>query len=517
MRPRFVLICHDGQVLNSSGLARWLASFTDLAGIILIREQPARLWKRIRREIRRVGWLRFADVLAFRLYYRLRLAARDREGEYEILQQLEDKYPPLPPSTRMLITASPNSKEGEDFLRELQPEIVVARCKSILSERIFRLAPRGVFVMHPGICPEYRNAHGCFWALAQRDLDTVGMTLLRIDAGVDTGPVYGYYRCEFDELQESHIQILRRVVFDNLDVLESKFREILAGTAETIDTSGRASQTWGQPWLSAYTRWKRAARKKTALLYHDVVPGDRFELSGFQGPGPNVYKLEPSEFRRHLDAIAQATRPGAAPLLTFDDGGASAFSPVAGLLEEFGWRGHFFITTDRIGTPGFLDERQIVALRRRGHIIGSHTCSHPARIVACPPDQLAREWGESARTLERILGEPVTAASIPAGYYSREIAVAAAQAGIKLLYTSEPVVSTHIVDGCTIAGRFSVQRGASANWVAAVVSGHVRPRLERYLFWNAKKLAKAIVGPAWLSLRRSVLTARSQGRASTSR
>ena len=40
----------------------------------------------------------------------------------------------------------------------------------------------GTFVMHPGICPEYRNAHGCFWALANRDLARVGMTLLRADA-----------------------------------------------------------------------------------------------------------------------------------------------------------------------------------------------------------------------------------------------------------------------------------------------------------------------------------------------
>ena len=47
--------------------------------------------------------------------------------------------------------------------------------------------------MHPGICPEYRNAHGCFWALANRDLNKVGMTLLRIDKGVDTGPTFGYY------------------------------------------------------------------------------------------------------------------------------------------------------------------------------------------------------------------------------------------------------------------------------------------------------------------------------------
>ena len=517
MRPRFVLICHDGNPLNSSGLARWLASFTELAGMIVIREEPARLRNRARREIRRVGLWRFLDVLAFRLYSRVRLAAQDRAAESELLRRLEENYPTLPASTRILVTASPNSKEAEEFLRELRPEIVVARCKSLLSERIFTLASRGAFVMHPGICPEYRNAHGCFWALAGRDLANVGMTLLRVDAGVDTGPVYGYYRCAFDERRESHTQIQRRVVFENLEALEAKFREILTETAATIDTAGRPSQTWGQPWLSAYVRWKRAARKNTALLYHDVVPGGRFESSGFQGPGPNVYKLDQDEFRRHLEAIARVTGGVAAPLLTFDDGGTSAFAPVSEMLEEFGWRGHFFITTDRIGTPGFLNERQIAALRKRGHTIGSHSCSHPARMIACTAEQLAREWKESVRRLERILGEPVIAASIPAGYYSRNIALAAARAGIKLLFTSEPVTTTRMVEDCTVAGRFSIHRGVSADWVAAVVAGRIRPRLQRYLFWNGKKLAKRFAGTAWLSLRRSVLTARAQGRASTSR
>ena len=70
----------------------------------------------------------------------------------------------------------------------------------ILKRTIFEIPRAGTFVLHPGICPEYRNAHGCFWALANRDLDRVGMTLLRVDAGIDTGPVYLHGTCDFDEV-----------------------------------------------------------------------------------------------------------------------------------------------------------------------------------------------------------------------------------------------------------------------------------------------------------------------------
>ncbi len=259
--PRSVLICHHDEPLNRFGLARWLASFTALAAIIVVREPRARLRQRIRRELKRVGLLRFLDVLAFRAYYKLALARADAAWTAATLNALVERYAGVPASCRILDTPTPNSAEALRLLEELQPDLVLARCKNILRQQVFETARIGTFVMHPGICPEYRNAHGCFWALAGRDLANVGMTLLRIDAGVDTGPVYGYYRCRFDERRESHIVIQSRVVFDNLDALRARFEEILAGSARTIDTAGRRSRAWGQPWLTSYLRWKRAARR----------------------------------------------------------------------------------------------------------------------------------------------------------------------------------------------------------------------------------------------------------------
>jgi Formyl transferase len=258
---RSVLICHDDEPLNRLALPRWLASFTDLAGIVVIHEPGARLRRRIRREVARVGIWRFLDVVLFRIYTRLLLVRDYRRWRDDLLARLAVTYPEIPASTRVLMTTSPNSREAEALLRETQPDFVIARCKNIISERVFRLPPRGVFVMHPGICPEYRNAHGCFWALANRDMNNVGMTLLKIDAGVDTGPVYGYFRSNYDEVHESHLAIQDRAVFDNLEGIKRKLEQVLEGVARPIDTSGRKSEAWGQPWLSAYLRWKRAAAR----------------------------------------------------------------------------------------------------------------------------------------------------------------------------------------------------------------------------------------------------------------
>ena len=258
---RVVLICHHDAPLHHDGVARWIASWATLSGIVVIKEPAVVLRRRLRREWRRVGSLRLLDVFAFRLFYRLSIASRDQAWTGDQLRQLRNRYSDLPAGTRTIEVPSPASKESQAFIEAANPDIVIALCKSILPERVFAIPRFGTFVFHPGICPEYRNAHGCFWALASRDLDRVGLTLLRIDAGVDTGPVYGYFTYKFDERSESHIRIQQRMLFENLDAIRDRLLEAASGEASAIDTTGRKSAVWGQPWLTAYARWKSAAKK----------------------------------------------------------------------------------------------------------------------------------------------------------------------------------------------------------------------------------------------------------------
>lgn len=260
-----------------------------------------------------------------------------------------------------------------------------------------------------------------------------------------------------------------------------------------------------------------------ALLYHDVVPDNRYELSGFQSPDADIYKLSRAEFARHLEAIGESvSRPlvrsaalleGAslATMITFDDGGASASAYVADMLESRSWPGHFFVTTNYIGTPGFLTPSELRDLHTRGHVIGSHSASHPARMAACTTKQLDEEWTISVRLLEDLLGVPVRTASVPGGFYSRAVAESAASAGVQVLFNSEPVTRVHEVDGCLVVGRFGVQQGVPASWAAAVVRNERMPRAMRYLHWNGKKLLKKAGGELWLEARRRVIAARTRG------
>ena len=94
---------------------------------------------------------------------------------------------------------------------------------------------------------------------------------------------------------------------------------------------------------------------------------------------------------------AQALDPSSW-LITFDDGGVSALQTTADLLEKYGWRGVFFVTTDRIGTPTFLNADHVRELHRRGHVIGSHSCSHPERMSCCGPEQTVGRMEAQSRS-----------------------------------------------------------------------------------------------------------------------
>jgi hypothetical protein len=260
------------------------------------------------------------------------------------------------------------------------------------------------------------------------------------------------------------------------------------------------------------------------LLFHDVVPEGEWSSSGFQGADADVYKLSCKDFERHLSAIPTEISTSVTTvvqlqtesslqkpvLITFDDGGVSALSYAAGILEKFGWRGHFLITVGRIGTPGFLTAPEILQMHKRGHIIGSHSYSHPTRMALCSEQQLNDEWQRSVQVLSGILGQQVTVASVPGGFYSRKVAETAAKAGIKVLFNSEPVTAAQTVDGCVVLGRFTLQQSHPPSRSASIACGDKQLLLKEYLFWNAKKAAKAVLGTTWLKARVMLLERRAR-------
>jgi peptidoglycan/xylan/chitin deacetylase (PgdA/CDA1 family) len=237
-----------------------------------------------------------------------------------------------------------------------------------------------------------------------------------------------------------------------------------------------------------------------AFAYHDVT--DDPAASGFQRPAAIPYKLPVEAFRRHLDAIADRPDPpvlvtathlergGRHLLLTIDDGGRGAIT-VAEELDRRGWKGHFFVTTSRLGSRGFVDEGDIRALHAAGHLVGSHSHTHPNIFRDLADDRMRAEWRDSCRLLEEITATPTLVASVPGGDMSESVCRSAAEAGLRYLFTSDPLLHPRLMGGCWIIGRYCVKVGTDPAYIR---------RLARFQSWGWALMVRRVKDAGRLAL-----------------
>lgn len=236
-----------------------------------------------------------------------------------------------------------------------------------------------------------------------------------------------------------------------------------------------------------------------ALLYHDIVRLERADESGFTGGGTYRYTLAPNKFRQHLQTIADSEYdPGLVTdsvdrqtvLLTFDDGGSSA-RQTAEILEEFGYHAHFQIVIDRVGDPGFCSWEEIESLSERGHIIGSHTMSHP-NLLRASEKKLRYELIESRETICDRLGQ-CPHISIPHGVYDDKVLEEALQAGYPYVFTSEPIRHRFVDTGDKI-GRWNMWHDTDSKNLQNILQARLSKTLPIKVRYYTLRIIKDIIG-----------------------
>ena len=92
-------------------------------------------------------------------------------------------------------------------LCELKPGLmVVVAYGQILPQSILDLPPHGCLNVHTSLLPKYRGAAPIQWAIADGNVET-GVTIMKMDAGLDTGPVLSMRRTPIlpeDDSQKLH-------------------------------------------------------------------------------------------------------------------------------------------------------------------------------------------------------------------------------------------------------------------------------------------------------------------------
>jgi methionyl-tRNA formyltransferase len=248
--------------------ADWLSSRYPLAAIIVIGHSRDSLLPYLRKRIRRLGFWQVADEMALRFWWQVAHTRQDAAVSDRLLHDLQGQIPinyQRPPVFRV---ANVNSDAMAELLLREQIDCCVLMIHPIVKEKIFRVPSRGMLVFHPGIAPEYRGIYSCFWALHEGDAANIGWTLLRIDAGVDTGLILAQGKSPSCDPQRDTYPILSdKVQVDGLPHVARCLENMAHGHENAVDVAGRASRNYTAPGLTDYLRmcWRRRLHRQPRL------------------------------------------------------------------------------------------------------------------------------------------------------------------------------------------------------------------------------------------------------------
>lgn len=242
---------------------------------------------------------------------------------------------------------------------------------------------------------------------------------------------------------------------------------------------------------------------KIVLMYHDIYR-DSVNESGFQNNSAFQYKVQLDEFENHVIAISEYCKKhtDVEVEFTFDDGGVSFFTNIAPILEKYGLYGTFFISTNYLDTPLFLTTKQLRILAEHGHRIGSHSHTHPI-LTELAERAITAEWNISVSELKKYVIDGMTA-SIPHGVGNKTVIKKAAEAGVKVLYTSVPTTRIKTFSDMLIVGRYVVYQGMKTTDVLAIVANKNRRRMI-YARWRLLQISKNILGNQYSQMKSLLL------------
>jgi len=239
-----------------------LASQYHIDGFVVIQRKrdiwTRYLWKRAKR----IGFGKVLDELVLRLYWMLFQRWFDDRELNKLMNSVQAKLPSSYRRPPIYKVQNINSDAGRQILRDLNPDVCILMVHPILSKKTFSIPPIGMLVFHPGVTPEYRGPHSAFWATLNNEFWGIGWSLLRVDEGIDTGPVFAQGTCySVDPLNESHIVMQHKSHVDGISCVADVLRRIERGEQPRVEMIGRRSTNYTHPGITDYFVYRRVLRQ----------------------------------------------------------------------------------------------------------------------------------------------------------------------------------------------------------------------------------------------------------------
>ena len=246
--------------------------------------------------------------------------------------------------------------------------------------------------------------------------------------------------------------------------------------------------------------------KIAALMYHEVSVGPRDER-GRRHMTPQ-YDIDAHLFGEQIQILSERcyrtvllNELSDVPLetkrviLTFDDGLEGNRRNALPILKKFGCRGTFFIAVGSIGTPRFMDWRQLMEMASEGMSIQSHTVSHrPLELL--DEEEIRKELRESKLRLEDKLGTEVYALSFPHGSYNAKVIEVAQSVGYRYLCSSDVRYNDVVTFDSppVMFGRLAVTKAVSAARFAKWIECDAGEAFKARFVKDSKNFIKRLIG-----------------------
>src|SRR5690242_5869378 len=118
--------------------------------------------------------------------------------------------------------------EAVEHLRGLSPEaMVVVGYGQIIPQAVIDIPPLGILNVHASLLPKYRGAGPVQWAIINGETRT-GVTIMRIDAGLDTGDMLLKAETEIGP-EENAVELAQRLSIMGADLLVAALEGLAAG------------------------------------------------------------------------------------------------------------------------------------------------------------------------------------------------------------------------------------------------------------------------------------------------
>ncbi len=157
-----------------------------------------------------------------------------------------------------------NKDEYMEWLRNLNPDVLVLHQAPILTSEIFSIPRFGTLNIHPSLLPKYRGSNPYFWLYYNLDM-MAGVTLHYIDDNIDTGDIIGQGSFEIE--LGTPASDVGTVLINNYAI------PLLIKAIQALESTGELKTT-PQP-ADSPTPY---AKRLTAEAYYDALDFENWEL-----------------------------------------------------------------------------------------------------------------------------------------------------------------------------------------------------------------------------------------------